>query len=151
MAGGVAEFAVFLKDELIPVIESRYPADPSRRCFAEYSLGGLLGVYLLTADPEMFQYYLLGSPSLWFNNFYLDSVFTWAPVERLKGIGSVHLSVGEEESWEMLKGFDVLRTGFRHKGFEGSRIKTEIISQSAHVGAMPTALYKGLRFLFRNH
>ena len=75
MTGGAAKFTTFLKEELIPSIESKYPSDPFRRCFLGYSLGGLLGVHLLTANPQLFQYYLLGSPSLWFNDYYLVSEF----------------------------------------------------------------------------
>jgi hypothetical protein len=70
--------------------------------------------------------------------------------ERLQAIKKVYLSVGEEETWEMLKGFDVLRHAFRDQGFDRARLKAQIIPESAHVGAMPTALYNGLRFLFPN-
>lgn len=66
-------------------------------------------------------------------------------------IKQVYLSVGEEESWEMLKGFGILRAAFREKGFEDSRMKAEIINANGHVGAMPIALYDGFRFLFRNN
>ena len=127
MTGGAAQFAVFLEEELIPYIESKYPADPSRRCFAGYSLGGLLGVHLLTANPQLFQNYLLGSPSLWYNHYYLGPELEKMPPDRLRAIKRVYLSVGEEESWEMLKGFDILRSALREKGFTDSRAKMEII------------------------
>jgi predicted alpha/beta superfamily hydrolase len=150
MTGGAGKFAHFLKEELLPYIESKYPTDPSRRCFVGYSLGGLLGIHLLTGNPQLFQYYLLGSPSLWFNDYYLVSELQDMSPERLQMIEKVYLSVGEEESWEMLKGFDLLRAAFREKGFKDSRAKTEIINANGHVGAMPIALYNGFRFLFSN-
>jgi len=148
MAGGAGEFSAFIRDELIPEIESDYPADPARRCFAGYSLGGLLGVYLMTDDPLLFQYYLLGSPSLWFNEYYLASELESVPLDQLSMIRKIYISVGDEESWEMLKSFDLLRSALRQLEFENSRFKQEIIESSGHVGAMPISLYNGLRFIF---
>ena len=148
LAGGASRFIAFLKEELIPRIESTYPVDPARRAFAGYSLGALLGTGLLAGEPVLFQYFLLGSPSLWFNEFGLILEFEKAPAPYPQAVQKVYLSVGEEESWEMLKGFGQLRDALKGKGIEGPRLKTEIIPQAGHVGAMPISLYNGLRFLF---
>ncbi len=148
--GGAANFAVFLKDKLIPHVESHYPCDSSRRCFVGYSLGSLLGVHLLASDPQLFQYFLLGSPSLWFNDYYLAGKLDEIPANSLTMLKRVYVSVGEGESWEMLKSFDILRSALKHKGLGESRMRTEIIDSAGHVGAMPISLYNGFRFLFPN-
>jgi predicted alpha/beta superfamily hydrolase len=148
LAGGSERFIAFLKDELIPRVETDYPTDPARRAFAGYSLGGLLATQLLAREPQLFQYFLIGSPSLWHNEYRLAAEFEKTPEERLRSIKKIYLSVGEEESWEMLKGFGLLRGAFQHKGFTDPRIKAEIIPDAGHVGAMPIALYNGIRFLF---
>jgi uncharacterized protein len=148
LAGGGEEFCTFLREELIPKIEQEYPADPSQRCFVGYSLSSLLGVYILADDPLLFQNYLLGSPSLWFNDYYLAAELESVPVEQFSVIQKIYLSVGDEESWEMLKSYDLLRTALLEKDFDDSRLKQEIIGSSGHVGAMPISLYNGLRFLF---
>ncbi len=93
---------------------------------------------------------MLGSPSLWFNGFELVSSFHDAPSKGLEAVRRIYLSVGEEESWEMLRGFGALRDALREKGFGGPRLKAEVIREAAHVGAMPIALYNGIRFLFRS-
>jgi predicted alpha/beta superfamily hydrolase len=147
--GGAGRFVSFLKDELIPHIESAYPVDSSRRGFLGYSLGSLLGAYILTKDPQLFQYYLIGSPSIWYNEYTLALEFEKAPAKDLESVKRIYLSVGDQESWEMLKGFGILRDALKEKGFEGPRAKAEIIRDAGHVGAMPIALYNGLRFLFR--
>jgi predicted alpha/beta superfamily hydrolase len=147
--GGAARFSAFLKNELIPQIESEYPADPSRRCFVGYSLGGLLGVHLLTEDPQLFQNYLLGSPSLWFNDYYLSSELEKMSADQLGAIQRAYVSVGEEESWEMLKSFDILRSALHRNGLEDTRMRAEIIDAAGHVGAMPISLYNGFRFIFQ--
>ncbi|MBP7864880.1 MAG: alpha/beta hydrolase [Acidobacteria bacterium] len=148
-AGGARKFAAFLRDELVPRVQADFPVDPARRGFLGYSLGALLGVYLLMNDPALFDTWLLGSPSLWFNGFELVTAFHDAPAKGLEPVRWIYLSVGEEESWEMLRGFGALRDALREKGFEGPRMKAEIIREAGHVGAMPIALYNGIRFLLR--
>jgi predicted alpha/beta superfamily hydrolase len=148
-AGGSARFVTFLREELIPRVQREYPADPARRGFLGYSLGGLLGVRILATDPGLFDDYLLGSPSLWYNEFGQISELEKVPAAGPASIGRVYLSVGEEESWEMLKGFGALRSALKEKGIEGERLKAEIIPEAGHVGAMPIALYNGVRFLYR--
>jgi predicted alpha/beta superfamily hydrolase len=150
-AGGAAKFESFLIDELIPRIESDYPADSSRRCLAGYSLGALVGVHILATQPEAFQYYLLGSSSLWFNEFYLGSDIENVPEARFQNVRRVYLSVGEKESWDMLKGFAMLRYALKKKGLNDSRLEARVIDSTGHVGAMPTALYDGIRFVFGRH
>lgn len=148
LTGGAMRFVTFLKDELLPYVESTYPVDPARRGFIGYSLGGLLGVYIMVKEPELYHYFLLGSPSVWFNDYSLAFELEKTPVKHLKSIRGVYLSVGEEESWQMLKGFGILKDALSARDFNGSRAKIEIIKEAGHVGAMPIALYNGLRFLF---
>jgi hypothetical protein len=149
LAGGAGRFVSFLRDELIPRVESTCPADPSRRGFLGYSFGGLLGVQILAREPRLFHYYLLGSPSVWFNDYALALELQRAPAGSLESVRRVYVSVGEEESWEMLKGFGLVRGALSAKGLESPRLKTEIIPEAGHVGGMPISLYNGLRFLFR--
>jgi predicted alpha/beta superfamily hydrolase len=148
LTGGALRFVTFLKDELLPYVESVYPVDPARRGFIGYSLGGLLGVYILVKEPKLCHYFLLGSPSVWFNDYSLAFELEKTPAKHLESIRGVYLSVGEEESWQMLKGFGILKDALSSRDFKGSRAKIEIIKEAGHVGAMPIALYNGLRFLF---
>jgi len=46
-AGDPASFHSFLKDELIPYIDSKYPVDASNRSLMGYSLGGFFSYYTL--------------------------------------------------------------------------------------------------------
>jgi len=55
------DFLRFLKNELIPFVESTYQADPADRCLAGYSWGGQFSIYSLFHEPELFQKYFIGS------------------------------------------------------------------------------------------
>lgn len=63
-AGGAPTFLRFLREELIPFIDSSYRTVPSDRGLVGHSFGGLFGAYVLTHDPGLFQKYVIGSPSL---------------------------------------------------------------------------------------
>ena len=67
-SGGAATFLGFLREELIPFIDSTYRTVPGDRAIAGHSLGGLFIAYVLTHAPETFQKYSVGSPALWFDD-----------------------------------------------------------------------------------
>lgn len=52
--GGAPAFHSFLKSELIPEIEKRYRADPSRRILFGQSRGGYMVLYSAFTDPDLF-------------------------------------------------------------------------------------------------
>jgi len=65
--GGSAAFIEFIAEEVLPTIDRRYKTD-GKRTIVGQSLGGLLGLQLLVERPELFDDYVLVSPSLWWDN-----------------------------------------------------------------------------------
>jgi predicted alpha/beta superfamily hydrolase len=63
-SGGAPRFLDFIRDELIPFIDSKYPTIPGDRTYAGHSFGGLFGSYTLFTHPDTFRRYVIGSPSL---------------------------------------------------------------------------------------
>src|SRR5258705_6060765 len=59
--GDAGHFHKFIKDELIPVIEQDYRADPSRRILAGHSLGGDFAAFALFEEPDLFDTFIIGS------------------------------------------------------------------------------------------
>lgn len=69
--GQGAAYQTYIKTQAVPFIEGRYRADPARRVLLGHSYGGLLGAQILFTDPKLFQAYVLGSPSFWFDKRYI--------------------------------------------------------------------------------
>ncbi len=69
--GGADRFLDFIEGELKPLIEARLPIDRSRQTLAGHSYGGLLALHALFTQPEGFQRYVAGSPSIWWNQRYV--------------------------------------------------------------------------------
>jgi predicted alpha/beta superfamily hydrolase len=69
--GGADGFLDFLDKELKPLIQATYPIDLQRQALYGHSYGGLLAVHAMFTRPDMFQTYLLSSPSLGWNGRYV--------------------------------------------------------------------------------
>jgi hypothetical protein len=65
--GGSAAFRQFLRDELIPEVERRYPTTAERAIIGE-SFAGLFVVETFLTEPGLFTHFIALDPSLWWNN-----------------------------------------------------------------------------------
>jgi predicted alpha/beta superfamily hydrolase len=89
--GGSEAFINFLETELQPYIESAYKVTDERTIIGQ-SLGGLLATEILAKRPDMFDKYIIVSPSLWWNGkSLLDMEFATYTEEK-----SIYITVGEE-------------------------------------------------------
>jgi predicted alpha/beta superfamily hydrolase len=66
-AGGAGKFLAFIADELLPTVDRNYRTRPYRVLIG-HSLGGLFAAYALMNRPEVFNGYLIISPSLWWDD-----------------------------------------------------------------------------------
>lgn len=65
--GGSAAFRRFLRDELMPIVESRYPTTAETAIVGE-SLAGLFVVETFLLEPDLFDHYVAVDPSLWWDD-----------------------------------------------------------------------------------
>ncbi len=61
--GGADRFLSFLRSELIPEIEGRYPTDPDRRVLIGQSRGGYFVLYSAYVDPDLFWGRIASNPA----------------------------------------------------------------------------------------
>lgn len=66
-SGGGEQFISFIEKELIPYIDSLYPTAPYRMLIG-HSLGGLMVIYSLLNNSNLFNSFLAIDPSLWWDN-----------------------------------------------------------------------------------
>ena len=89
--GGSENFIHFLEKELQPYIDSMYAVSSGKTIIGQ-SLGGLLATEILAKKPDLFDTYIIVSPSLWWDNeSLLDLEF--ANYTEAK---SVYITLGEE-------------------------------------------------------
>ena len=92
--GDGAKFLRFLTEELRPLIEARYAADPHKAILAGQSFGGLFTAHVLIDTPAAFDGYVIGSPAIWAEPGLLDRATAFhAPVKV-----PVFIGVGAQEA-----------------------------------------------------
>lgn len=93
--GKSGKFIAFIEKDLQPYVQQKYRTNASRTIVGQ-SLGGLLATEVLLKKPELFNNYVIISPSLWWDN---ESLLAKAP-ELLKSTAAknikVYISVGTE-------------------------------------------------------
>lgn len=68
--GGAQKFMEFIKNELIPKMETDFGSDTARskRVILGHSFGGLFAAYAFTLYNDVFGNYIILSPSIWYDN-----------------------------------------------------------------------------------
>ncbi|MFY0630932.1 MAG: serine hydrolase [Flavobacteriaceae bacterium] len=54
----------FIRNDVITYVEKNYRTDPNSRTYFGYSMSGEFGAYILLTQPDTFNNYILGSPSI---------------------------------------------------------------------------------------
>jgi len=145
--GGAPLFLRTLKEELIPYIESKYRAT-SDRGLAGYSLGGLFAAYVWLNDGNTFSRYLIGSPSLWWDNGLI--LRTEADLAKSgKALhGRVFLSVGTDEGEDMVGSLRNLTTAITSHAYPDLQLESHIFESTDHFSGVPGAFSRGLKSLY---
>lgn len=147
--GGAPEFREFLKEELIPYMESTFRTSPNDRTISGYSLGGLFAIYTLFTEPALFEHYIIGSPHLSWDEYRIFNVQEEA-FENMDDIeAKVFISVGSEEDEEKyFNPIDEMVTLIDEKGYKSLKMETKVFDGGTHIICPPEALAYGLVSVF---
>jgi predicted alpha/beta superfamily hydrolase len=146
--GGAAPFTKFVADELIPFVDREYRTIPGDRTIVGHSITGFYGCYLLFQNPEIFQKYLVVSPSLWFSN---RVVFGYEKEYAQKNQPlqtSVYLASGSLETPKIKDNAVEFGRILETRKYQGMRLKSVIMEGEHHRSIFPLAFTRGLQFLF---
>lgn len=154
-SGGGGNFLRFLKNELIPKIDSAYRTFPYRT-FVGHSFGGLNVMQALFEMPEVFNAYVAIDPSFWWD----DQLFgkkseTYFNQAKLRGKSLFIAQANTLNSWdtvnvhfESIKKF-VANLETRNKS--GVRWQYQFYPNDHHGSVAFAAEHDALRFIFRNY
>jgi predicted alpha/beta superfamily hydrolase len=145
-SGGAPMFLRTLREELIPFIESKYRVT-SDRGLAGYSYGGLFAAWVLLNGGDAFSRYLIGSPSLWWDNgTILKSEAAAKSGKSLRG--RVFLSVGADEGPLMVDPFRRLTAALTTHAYPDLRVESHIFEDTDHLSGALASMSRGLKILY---
>lgn len=173
---GEAElFYRFLTEELRPQIEAAYNTDKNDSIFWGDSLGGLFGLHVLFNHPQAYRTYLIGSPSIVWNNRAIlkDEAKLTSQLAAGKVAPRILFTVGEleekvaedatfrpgvtrEQAEARLKAAamvtNVVALAARLEGLKapaGYKVDAVVLEDETHLSVLPAAISRGLRFALK--
>ncbi len=146
-SGDAPKFHAFLKEELIPFIESNYRTDSSRRMLMGSSYGGLFTLYALFTEPELFTGYVSASPAVPYGSQFVFNQESEYFSKRQDLPVSLFISVGDLE--QLAQPVEAFMKVMEERGYIGLNMQTMIIEGEGHASNKPEAYNRGLRFIFQ--
>ncbi len=149
--GGASRFLRFVRDELMPFVNSNCRTDPEDSVIVGHSAGGLFALYVLFHEPEAFRRYVVSSPFLWWDH---KVTFTYEHEYARKHVdltAKLFLSAGTLEELDglhmtsNLKEFARILEKRKYRGFD---LKTHIFEDEDHISVIGTAICKGISSVF---
>lgn len=146
------DFLVFLEKELFPYIEKEFRANANERTYAGFSLGGLFGLYALFKKPGLFQNYIVGSASIWYDDKMILQEEQHYAANHDDLSAKVFMSAGEleeEVNSGMVRNMLELNSFLKSRNYKNLKTEAIILPGETHMSAPSVAFQRGLRFLFR--
>lgn len=149
----------WLVEVVFPWVTRNLRADMQHKVYLGHSYGGLFGLHVLLTEPTMFERYLLGSPSLWFDQRVMWSreaawakshadlparVFMLTGAFEAKRPGVPRYSKDTDMVQDM-RDFAALLTS---RAYPNLSVQTEVIADEDHLTVFPALATRGLLWAF---
>jgi hypothetical protein len=142
-AGGGPKLLTFLKDELIPYINKKYPSNGSNILWG-HSLGGLFVLYTLFTEPQVFDAYIAADPSVWWDHGFLGS-YAKERVNNIKGVKSLFITGRTGIAYHQM-GIDSLEMLLRKIAPPNLQWKAVAYPDETHISQQYKSAYDGLKY-----
>lgn len=153
--GNAEVYFEFLSQLVIPMVEKNYRASTSNRTLAGHSLGGSFGAWVLLKHPEVFENYILTSPSLWFLEkqiFETEALYAEANDDVQ---ANVYFAIGDYETknkeshYEMVDDLAEFVRLLESREYQNLKIRHEVLSETGHDTAFAQGFVRGVNWLYR--
>ncbi|WP_222538143.1 alpha/beta hydrolase-fold protein [Pedobacter polysacchareus] len=145
-SGGATQFLGFIKDELIPYINQKYPANGDNAIWG-HSLGGLFVVNALLVEPKTFKSYIAVDPSLWWDNNYIQKIASLKLAALQDPAVTLFMSGREGKEGETMK-IDAMDSLLKKWAPAGLTWKSIRYPEETHSSVRFKSTYDGLKFSY---
>jgi predicted alpha/beta superfamily hydrolase len=141
--GESEKFIQFIENELQAFVDSRYKTDGNTTLIGQ-SLGGLLATEILFKKPDLFDNYIIVSPSLWWDD---ESLLKSTP-RSYSSEKSIYIAVGKEGE-VMERTARALFDKLKIKNEDYTRLYFEFFEEQNHGDALHLAVYDAFIKIFQ--
>ncbi|MBK8504143.1 MAG: tetratricopeptide repeat protein [Saprospiraceae bacterium] len=147
-AGGADKMLAFIRDELIPAIDSTYHTN-SYRILVGHSFGGIFSVNALMKEPELFDAHISISPSMWWDKQNLVSRAD-SFLESTDTLDVFYYMTMGNEGGAMLGGAMKLAALFEEKSPQKFHWDFKVMEEETHGSIPHRSTYNGLESIFKD-
>lgn len=142
-SGGSEDFIVFIEKELQPFIDTTYRTSKLKTIVGQ-SLGGLLATEILFKKPNLFDNYIIVSPSLWWDDERLldEEPMVYHAEKSIYIAGGKEGEVMERTAREL---YDKLKINQK----QNTQLYYEFLEDKSHGDALHIAVYHAFEKMFR--
>ncbi|MNO48741.1 Ferri-bacillibactin esterase BesA [compost metagenome] len=148
--GGAEKLLAFLEKELMPVIHEKYNVDQAKQALFGHSLSGLFVLVALFNRPDLFNYYLATSPSIWWNDYEIlgtaERFFRADGLERLEDNKKLLITVGGKETF-MVDDAKSLYTTISSHIHKSLSTEFYVAEDENHASIVPTIMSRAFRVM----
>ena len=144
--GSSANFMTFIEKELQPFIQKKYKTNTVKTIIGQ-SLGGLFATQVLLRKPDLFDNYIIVSPSLWWDN---ESLLTTAsPRTRKQNDKNIHVYISAgSEGKQMENDVNHLVEIIQAPGKNNLQIDFMPLPGENHLTILHNSVYKAFQMLY---
>ncbi|MGR3808958.1 alpha/beta hydrolase [Jiulongibacter sp. NS-SX5] len=142
-SGKSETFISFLEKELQPLIESEYRTSETKTLIGQ-SLGGLLATEILFKKPDLFDNYIIVSPSLWWDD---EKLLDVSPVSY-NSEKSIYIAGGKEGE-VMERTAKELYEKLKKDQQQNTRLFYQFFENKSHGDALHIAVYEAFEKIFK--
>lgn len=147
------KFISFIEKELQPYIENKYKTNSSKTIIGQ-SLGGLLATEILLKKPNLFNKYIIVSPSLWWDDASLLNLASDILEEGFSQETDIYIGVGNEGlapgniPHNMIVDANLLEEKLSNTKSKSVRVYFDYMPQEDHATILHQAVYNAIRILY---
>ena len=148
-SGSASKFLEFIREELIPYIESNYRVKKNDRALVGYSYGGVFTLYTLFTSPETFQRYYAGSASMeWDNKIIFNYEKEYADTHKDLPV-TLFMSFGSLENKQSIADMFDMAALLESHNYPNLKLETHIFDDETHSSCMASGLTRALKVLYK--
>jgi uncharacterized protein len=148
-SGSADKFIAFIKKELFPYIENNYRIDTTDKCFFGHSFGGLLGSHILIEQPQLFNRYIIGSPSYWWDNKEITKRLLNKNYLVTGSIKTIYTFMGGKEGKMMINNWKEFDSILVNKINKNIKFQEKIFQDETHQSIVSTAFSTAVKFVYK--
>ena len=147
-SGNAARFLAFLRSEIIPKIESGFPARKGDRTLMGMSAGAIFAAHVLVASPDLFRRYVIVSPYLIAGQEKVIDEENVASKGRKDLEARVYTALGNSELEVAGPGWNALFGNLVRRQYPRLVLRKDVISGLSHFEMPFSAYLQGIKYVF---